>query len=887
MKNISQIIFFLCLGIQITITAQNKIEQFKSNPDSLLQIYKATNKLDSLHLLTRKSYIYFYKKKEFKKGIKYALIEKDLGRQFLGDKKYKRCLYNLGKFYFYTNSNNTSISYFKKVIDSFSIDRKTYQAYCEIGSNYNRLRDYYQSISYYEKGLSKPDILTKKSLYNQYYNYAIVLSNLETKQYLNKGLFVLKKASTLGDSIGISLSKKFNKNNLFAKFHSNDLLPNKNKATPYFQENLKIARFQKDTSNLLIAYNNYGGFLNKIKSDSALYHLKKGINLSSEKSSVLARLNLNLAEYYSIKNQPQEAIESIHDALNSFPNLSVSTEHNTVIKLEDALLANNKALLWNILTDKAKYYIQNYDSTKISAHAQLALENLIIADQLIDAIRFESFENQSKLVWQNYASETYMLGVKAASILDRNKDAFYFMEKNKAVLLLENISESQVKNLVSLPKNILEKEFEFEKKINVLENSLNNTNNPSDSLSKQYYNNKIEYKNFIESLKEDYPDYYNYKAPAKVMALNRIQESLTENDLVVEYILDETDGYILAISKNKSQLVYINQIDKLSIKIEDYLNRISKPFSKPEDEKSYNTIAKELYQVLLPFLENQAFQNIKNITIIPDYLLQNIPFESLKNSTDNYLLSTHEINYAYSMSFLKQNEGIKRNTTKTYIGFSPNTFADLDLSTLTNSESEITEANKQFSGSIYINELATKENFLAHSKDYKIIHLSTHANANDSIAPWIAFKNKKMYLNEIHTTKNQAELVILSACKTSLGAINKGEGVFSLARGFFYSGSNSVVSSLWNVNSKSTQGILSNFHHYLKKGETKSTSLRLAKLDYLNNHSHSELSPYYWSSLILIGNNDSISTSSSYLFYISIILILLILFFITKKKFAG
>ena len=72
-------------------------------------------------------------------------------------------------------------------------------------------------------------------------------------------------------------------------------------------------------------------------------------------------------------------------------------------------------------------------------------------------------------------------------------------------------------------------------------------------------------------------------------------------------------------------------------------------------------------------------------------------------------------------------------------------------------------------------------------------------------------------------------IFVLSACNTSLGNIKEGEGVFSLARGFFYSGANSVVSSLWNVNDKSTSQIISSFYENLEKGKSKSSALRLAK----------------------------------------------------------
>ena len=143
----------------------------------------------------------------------------------------------------------------------------------------------------------------------------------------------------------------------------------------------------------------------------------------------------------------------------------------------------------------------------------------------------------------------------------------------------------------------------------------------------------------------------------------------------------------------------------------------------------------------------------------------------------------------------------------------------------------------------------------------QIIHLSTHADIGDGADPWIACKDSKISLHEIYATQNQSDMVVLSACKTSLGALKKGEGVMSLARGFFHSGTKSVVSSLWSANDKSNQKILIDFYKGLQQGLSKSTALRNAKLTYLQTHHGSELSPFYWGSLILIGNSSNITIS--------------------------
>jgi CHAT domain-containing protein len=258
-----------------------------------------------------------------------------------------------------------------------------------------------------------------------------------------------------------------------------------------------------------------------------------------------------------------------------------------------------------------------------------------------------------------------------------------------------------------------------------------------------------------------------------------------------------------------------------------------------------------------------------------------------KRNSYNYLILNGDINYSYSYSFLKHNEKVNRKTKQAFIGYSPSNFRKLSLSNLLNSKEEVLNINEQFDGVVKLQDTATKEDFLSNSSDAKIIHLATHADIGKN--PWIAFSDQKLELHELYTYKNNADLVTLSACNTSLGELAKGEGVLSLARGFFYSGSKSVVSSLWSVNDQSTSEIMTNFYANIGAGQSKSEALNNAKRSYLANHTLSELSPYYWSSFILIGDSGSIDlTSNSYLyFFLGLFGVALVLFFRKKIKKSG
>lgn len=79
------------------------------------------------------------------------------------------------------------------------------------------------------------------------------------------------------------------------------------------------------------------------------------------------------------------------------------------------------------------------------------------------------------------------------------------------------------------------------------------------------------------------------------------------------------------------------------------------------------------------------------------------------------------------------------------------------------------------------------------------------------------------------------DLVVLSACETSLGKSTFGEGLAGLQRALHISGARSCVSSLWKVDDSATQELMSRFYsNRWEKGQSKLDALRNAQLSLLN-----------------------------------------------------
>jgi CHAT domain-containing protein/tetratricopeptide (TPR) repeat protein len=81
----------------------------------------------------------------------------------------------------------------------------------------------------------------------------------------------------------------------------------------------------------------------------------------------------------------------------------------------------------------------------------------------------------------------------------------------------------------------------------------------------------------------------------------------------------------------------------------------------------------------------------------------------------------------------------------------------------------------------------------------------------------------------------RAELVVLSACETGLGAVAGGEGVLGLQRAFQIAGARNVVASLWKVDDRATAQLMKLFYHKLwAEKKTPAVALREAQLWILN-----------------------------------------------------
>ncbi len=149
-------------------------------------------------------------------------------------------------------------------------------------------------------------------------------------------------------------------------------------------------------------------------------------------------------------------------------------------------------------------------------------------------------------------------------------------------------------------------------------------------------------------------------------------------------------------------------------------------------------------------------------------------------------------------------------------------------------------------------------------REFAIVHFATHG-VIDMVNPALSGlvlspelddrpgRSGFLSLREIFELDLDAELVVLSGCRTALGPEVRGEGLIGLARGFMFAGSRRILASLWRVEDRATAALMARFYEALAvAGTTPATALAEAQRALAASRRFRD--PFHWAGFVLMGD---------------------------------
>lgn len=361
----------------------------------------------------------------------------------------------------------------------------------------------------------------------------------------------------------------------------------------------------------------------------------------------------------------------------------------------------------------------------------------------------------------------------------------------------------------------------------------------------------------LKSLREKTGKKYGHGEFRDVSVVGLQEKLREEKAAMIVYFSGKKHLYVFLFSEDRIALERISVTSDHEEVLRRFISFFDSPSAIHNAVSSYTETAHHLYKKLIPGHSLSA----GNLVIVPDGLLHFIPFEALLTepapgstyTTMPYLVKQQQIVYNTSAAFYL-NTGQNRKTGK-LLGIFP--IFENSPYELRYSKEEAENIRNLTNADFLTGKNATRANFLHRAEQYDIIHLSTHAGGGDFTVPAsVEFYDDTMLLHELYAMRLKPELVVLSACETGIGKLQKGEGVMSIARGFQYAGAEKLLFSLWQVNDRATARIMTSFYKNYTKNNAASAANHQSKISYLENESIPAIqkSPYYWSGFVYYGN---------------------------------
>ena len=863
-----------------------------------------------------------------------------------GDRKrVAKAMCDIGDIYGRRNPPKEAETYLKKCLSIFeeiSDKHGQAQALHSLGYAYDTERRHELAVEYYDKSLALAQETGDKKLTALSFN-SLGLAHTSLGHY-EVGLDFYFKARALSEEIGDKSTLNMALNNIGTRYLAQgrygEALVYLNKSLAVIQEMGESI----DRRSLAYKYQNIGlVYRRQGRLEQALAYSRKSLDILVEIDDKfgIANLQNNIGVIYKSQGQYEEGLEYFrqafanYEALKATPGMAralnnIGDTYRLQGRLDEALeplqkslqlreqgkdrgaamlSLNNLARLYEAQGKYAEMLEVSRRSAKLADDLYSREEIWTAQDQMgralvalgqpeeartafltaintLEALRREvaGGEQQQMSFLEGRLSPWYDM-VDLLVSQKKYAEALTFAEQSKSRVLLDALQGGRT----DLRKSWSKEEQQAEEELRLRLVSLNSQFTTEVRKDKPDVKRVTELKGAVEKARLEYEDFETrltvahpklkvQRGEAPIIKTDELAALLPDDSTaLLEYVVGDDKTYLFAITKGTDVRVYVLPIkrEELAKQTEAFRQQLA------SRDLGFRTSASKLYEVLIKPAAAQLAGKT-NLIIAPDNTLWDLPFQTLLNSSNRFVIEDAAISYAPSLTVLREmtkrrqveaahaspatllalgNPVLGTETLKR----AALTLRDGKLDPLPEAEQEVKALGRLYGvarSKVYVGAEAREDRVKSEASSAKILHFATHGMLNNAspmyshlaLAEGGAAEDGLLEAWELMQLDLHADLAVLSACETARGRIGAGEGMVGFSWAMFIAGVPSIVVSQWKVESAGTRDLMVNFHRGLLSTTKvrKSEALRQAALKVMKNPETNH--PFYWGGFVLVGD---------------------------------
>ena len=558
-------------------------------------------------------------------------------------------LNNIGQVYSDLGDKQTALDYFNQALPrsrqagNISVEAKTRN---NIGQVYSDLGDKQRALDYFNEALPLlREVGDMSGVATSLNNIGLVYSDLGEKQtaldYYNQALPLRREVEDISGEAATL--------NNIGQVYSD--LGDKQRALDYYNQGLPLLRQVEDISGEATTLNNIGLVYSDLgEKQTALDYFNQALPLRREVGDIsgeAATLN-NIGAVYDRLADKQTALDYYNQALPLRREVEdISGEATTL---------NNIGAVYDRLGEKQTaldYYNQALPLLRLVGNISVevttlfniasverdrgdlteALSQINAAIEIIEALRSKIINPDLRQSYFATVQGYYQLKIDLLMQLhqqdpDRGYDAvaLHTCENSRARVLAELLTEANLNIRLGVDRDLLAEEKRLERQLSAVEKqrqvlvSGSHTSSDLDQLITERDNILKQLSDVETKIRQDSPAYANLKYPSPI-TLEKIQATLEENTLLLEYALGKDNSYLFLVGKNSFSTYQLPPRAEIDAAVDEYLQLLKSPI------QTDVTPGEKLSDILLSPIANQL--NKQQLIIVSNGKLQLLPFAAL------------------------------------------------------------------------------------------------------------------------------------------------------------------------------------------------------------------------------------------------------------------